>query len=445
MSDDNDERLHLSDTGLVDGSTSNFFDSNDEVASWNARQVMVGQHEGGHRRHEQNQPQTTFKWRITDDDVSDVPEIYPSLCCALVIRDLPVRVIAERVSDFMRLNSIRCEYDNEKARALCTASFVSFVVQLWKSKPCHQSGGSNIVDKNTNNGIVIEVRRRQGCSIGMHRIRHALVRSIKSDNGHPVLLDVTSFLRRRFRPSVHIKELFKSDSFKSLKSDSFKSHNAATPLSLYSKGGLRSTIDLLESDSFHEQDVGIENLCFLSDPTKVRKEEAIEVACALIFRRGEHGGDVQNAMEDYLYDLQHRRRATTNNSVNHKQYFNALTAMANCMALILNEIDEPTLIRWRQDDDSSNSMLKVFWRNVMEVVIQQLGSFRESPSCAAVAARCMRLDCSLAPVQSEDLYVDNFRQLPYLLQSAHEYGKAYNAMLEEESFNLSSAVANRHQ
>jgi hypothetical protein len=427
MNDDNVDRLLLSDMGLIDVTTSSHQRTDEEeVVSLHTSHIL---RDDGGRAHQEPHQDHPFKWRIADQDVSHVPEIYPSLCCPLLIEDLSVRVIGERVSDFMRLNSIRCEYDNEKARASCTASCVSFVIQLWKANP-RQSGKIGMGTINSdNNGILVEVRRRQGCSIGMHRIRHALVRSIQSENGQPVRLDMTSFLRRRFTPSPRVKELFKSNSF--------KSHDKS-PLSLYNKEDLRNTIDLLESDSYHENDLGIESLCFLSDPTNARKEEAVEVACALIFRRGEHGGDVQNAVEDYLYDLKERRAIAYQ-----RQYFHALSAMANSMALILDEIDEQTLIRWRED--GSLIMLKVFWRNVMEVVVKQLSSFRESPSCAAVAARCIRLAGLLAPKGEGDLLCVDFSQLPYLLHSAHEYGMAYNAMLEEESFNLSSVVANMHQ
>lgn len=415
--DDDDDRSLRSDTGL----------HNDEEVSLHASQVTLLDHEGRLRR-QQEQHRRAFKWRIDEDDVCYVPDIYPTLCCPLVLRDIPVRVIGERVSDFMRLNSIRCDYDNEKARALCTSSCVSFVVQLWKSNPRASDMHMDKSINTSNDGIVIEFQRREGCSIGMHHIRNALVRSIKSDDGHPVRLDMTSFLRRRFRPSPLVKELFKSDSFK------LPNNKAASPSN--SKDDVRNTIDLLESESFHENDLGIESLCFLSDST--RTEEAIEVACALILRRGELGEDVQNAVEDYLYNLKERDSA----NVDHKQYFYALSALANSMSLILDEIDEQTLQNWREDD--SSIMLKVFWRNMMDVVVEQLRSFRDSPSCAAVAARCVRLVRTLAPQNEAALCVD-FDQLPYLLQSAHEYGKAYNAMLEEESFNLSTVVSNVHQ
>jgi hypothetical protein len=519
MIKDKGAKLLLSDDATrhhvgVTASTSNLLrntdddDEEEEEVSLHLHQVMdvLSRHAGERRRWQIPNDQTppppphprAFQWHMLNyNDVSNIPDIYPTLCCPITIKDLHLNVIGERISNFMRLNSIRCEYDDDycadnsnnnrnnntnnnnnnnnieqRSRALCTASCVTFVVQLWQANKAplttvrlgSNSNNNNYVDNY--NGIVIEVRRIQGCSIGMHRIRHALVRSIQSDErSHPIRLDMTSILlRRRFVPSPRIKDPMVQSNSVQFHNNHNKGPSATNLINNNNTDDLRTMIDLLESDSFYENDLGIESLSFLSDPKKVKTEDAMEVARALIFRRGGYGGMIQNAVEDYLYDLKERSGGggglNTNNDIldHYKRYNHALLAMANSMSLILDEIDDDTLVRWRkhdiEDDDdscsSSTGMLRVFWRNMMEVMVQQLGSFQESPSCAAVAARCVRLVGALVPYSSgsgdddSNVWLD-FHQLQNLLLSAHEYGKAYNAMLEEESFNLSSVVATMHQ
>jgi hypothetical protein len=152
-------------------------------------------------------------------------------------------------------------------------------------------------------------------------------------------------------------------------------------------------------------------------------------------------------VEDYLYDLQLRRTTAGDSDdvigSSTQQYYHALSALANSMALMIDEVDGPTRKRWREKDGTS--MLAVFWRNVLEVFFHQLGLFRESPSCAALAARCIRLFDTLAPNDQAGSSCLDLSRLPCVLYNAQEYGKAYNALLEEESSNLCDLVANMQQ
>ena len=68
---------------------------------------------------------------------------------------------------------------------------------------------------------------------------------------------------------------------------------------------LENAVDLLESDSFLQQSLGMACLTFLSDPKQVPKGIAQMLAYALIYRsnsdKGSTLGDrIQNAFEDYV-------------------------------------------------------------------------------------------------------------------------------------------------
>jgi hypothetical protein len=120
-----------------------------------------------------------FRWIVTPDSLPVLSEICPRLPNASVEiqGDVPLEAISERISSFMRLNSIQCNYDTERGRVIASTTNVhKFVVQLWRRRNADTSSSSDI--------IVVEVRRRLGCSIGMHRIKKSLVRSIKTGDYH---------------------------------------------------------------------------------------------------------------------------------------------------------------------------------------------------------------------------------------------------------------------
>lgn len=133
-----------------------------------------------------SEPFLPRQWRIKDEDVTELPEIYPRLSSPLIIRDSEVSKIGDSLFDFLRFNSVRSVYDSQRARIFCYTNRASFVVQFWRrsvpvgaaNSTSTEAGAETQCPPSTREEIVLEIQRRQGCSYAMHKIRTALKKSI---------------------------------------------------------------------------------------------------------------------------------------------------------------------------------------------------------------------------------------------------------------------------
>ncbi|KAL3913484.1 MAG: hypothetical protein SGILL_006469 [Bacillariaceae sp.] len=357
-----------------------------------------------------------FEWRINEADIRPLPEIYPKMTNPLIMDGISVEQLAARLSKFMKVNSIGYKYECHRARAICCTSHVSFVVQLWR-------------DRNDENSkkIVLEVTRRYGCSIMMHKIRTALSQSLQSD-GHPILYEDLISQSNDLKISPRIKRKCEMESRHARKK------KFDVPRSLCQRKELENTIDLLQSDAYDEQDHGISNLAFLTDPTKVPREEALQLAKLLIFRENipsDMGSRLQNSLEDFVYGLDVLRPRVIDESPIH----DLLAALTNAMELLSEDCDETTLTALRKE---ASDMLCVFWRHMAQFVINRILSFQEFPESAALAVKCLRLWAELAESSGDNSKEANShcRQLLGPLHEAYKHGKSCNALLEEEASKL---------
>ncbi|KAG7345561.1 hypothetical protein IV203_033092 [Nitzschia inconspicua] len=372
--------------------------------------------------HRNDEEAVSFAWQLLDQDVKCLPEIYPRINNPVLLNNIPVDVIAKRLSRFMRINSVLCKYDTEHARVMGCTSQVSFVVQIWRARQpsIHQK-----------NKILVEVTRRQGCCIVMHKLRHALAQSLQSDQD-PVRYESLLRACHQLKPSPHIKSFCKSLSAR------FPGWQKISPISFQNKD-LESSVDLLESKLYHEQDLGMEIIAYISDDSKVSKPEATTTANLLIFRQASLSGELsnigsrlQNAVEDYVYDLQEVRPRLSDEG----PFRHTLTALSNSLELLLlRENNSDVISSWLRDPQP---MLFVYWRHMLHFFFKRLGAFREYPQSAAIAAKCIRLLYMLVVHSSEgmDEIQAHFETLPPLLQDACKYGRSFNELLEIEASEL---------
>jgi hypothetical protein len=370
----------------------------------------------------------SFAWQLEDRDVQPLPQIYPQIN-PLILKDTPVNVVAKRLSRFMRINSVRSTYDTEKARAIgCTPS-VSFVVQFWKPRNCSH---------NSKDEIWLEVTRRRGCCIVLHKIRNALAQSLNSDQD-PVRYESLLSNCHRLKPSPRIKAVCTA----SLERSRFHPTNQQIQLQ---RKDLESSLNLLESNSYDKQDLGMENIAFMSDETKVPRDEALTTARLLIFRQSSLSGEpsnddarLQNAVEDYVYEVEEVRPRASEE----RQFHFILTAISNSAEMILQD-HCPEMIS--SCIHVASPMLCVYWRHMMEFFLRRLVGFRRHPESAALAAKCIRLLSRLA--EHSEIAADEMHSrcetLPPLLHEACQFGKSHNALLECEASNLRQTVSRLH-
>lgn len=351
------------------------------------------------------------------DSLPSVPEFYPPLQNVLVLReqDTPANIVCQRISDFMRLNSIYCVGKNLESdgRLVCSTTKVpKFVVQLW-ARP------AAITDTTQQSSeIIVEVQRRQGCSVMLHRIRKSLARSIRDGDQHMVAAPP--------RNNATIGRSVPDQIVREASSETCQ----ATRLEIDLCGCIR----LLES-VFHDQKrLGMESLSILTDPSKVGGDEALIAATSLIFREGPHGDRLQNAFEDYLYFLLQEQQEPQNKGILLRY---ALLVGTNAMDLLVehgNKCEEMSLAD-AFDHKPTTSMLATFWRNVIDILVRTLEDVEMCPQNAALSIRCLRILETHAPNDWKPLA--QYDSLSSLVQLAHEHGKHVDgSSLEEESLLL---------
>jgi len=178
--------------------------------------------------------QLCHQWFIDDNDVPNLPEIYPRISNPLLFNDTTssngnnvVDLIGQRLCDFLQSNDIRSLYDKQRGRFFCSTPNVSFVVQFWRTTRRQYYNDDQAAAAISSTGaaeeeqmVILEIQRRQGCSYTMHKIRSALKKSVSlvsyssssssSVTNNPIINYRHEKLfqkQQSYRPSSHIKRM----------------------------------------------------------------------------------------------------------------------------------------------------------------------------------------------------------------------------------------------
>jgi hypothetical protein len=336
-----------------------------------------------------------FRWLIDVDSVPLLPEIYPHVRNPHTFQDISADVVSLRISNFLRLNSICCKYNSKSGGIVCSTTKVpKFIIQLWR-RP-----------NDSKKKIILETQRRQGCSVALSQVRKALIRSIATGQSQIVQSPL------RIGCSIPGKVA--------------RSMSGCRKRTL--ELAMDSCIRLLESNCDDQTRLGMESLNSLTDPSIVDVNHANIVARAFLWRRGIHGGRLQNAFKDCLLhhqqeDGQRRDFATFPRL--------ALLALGNSLLCFSEKrIGEDYMTEFKKPQQK----LSGFWRIITKLLVESIKDARRCPQNAALASRSIRILETYAPEEQKPFR--QFESLPSLVHLAHEYGKAYHASLEEETFTL---------
>jgi hypothetical protein len=296
-------------------------------------------------------------WEISSSSLPLLPEIYPSIRNTLVVRDLSVGTVTTRISCFMRLNDIQCQFNVRPGRAVCsTPRIPKFCVQLWERR-----------QKGSTNDLLVEIQRRRGCSISMQRIRSAIARAIISSDYQ---FDLSP---RSIRPiPLTIKRLDEEN--RQLERDM----------------DLEVCIRLLESPRSDQKQLGMESLSILTDPSKVNPDDAYEISRTLVCRHGKYGKMLQNEVEDFLHLVQEKGFGDEYCD----SMCSALQAISNALDLLhashgsLEELKNPS------------GLLAIFWTNITHILIKTANRELGYAHHAVTAAKIIR---ALELLTSDDL------------------------------------------
>ena len=346
-------------------------------------------------------------WHVTN--LLKVPLHIPLERTSVNFWGIPLDVISSRVSDFMRVNSIACSYHTDLGRVDClTDCNLKFVVQLWQGEGAH---------------IIVEVQRRRGCAVAMQELRKELYKWLKSEKPQQqnegssrMLRALSGALEKEMKEGLKKKELC----------------NGSEPLSL--------CLQLVESEHKDQNQLGMESLNDLTDPTKVGKYEAEELARALIYGEGCLGRRVREAFVSYPWHtvrpdddltLEPVSKADDMYSFEFDQEIHsaithvlALKVLSNCLNIIAAHEED-----YLSNETPRLGLSCTFWRGIINSLVSNLKAAPRRPQAAALSAKCIRILESLKPDPVTNFLDETFRPM---LVAAYEFGKAHHLLLERE-------------
>ncbi|KAL3921485.1 MAG: hypothetical protein SGILL_002723 [Bacillariaceae sp.] len=172
-----------------------------------------------------------------------VPAFYPLERSSRFVED-ELSVVVSRVSEANRLLSVHAMYCDETATAsLLTAENVEMHLSLWKT-----SGKQE--------GIVIEIQRRNGDSIAFHRYARSILDAAVGE------LDMEEFIQQNGADvdMVYSKRVHRLLSIDAADESGSETENAIIAIEI--------AHGLLMKDRMDARQLGLESLCLLTDPKK---------------------------------------------------------------------------------------------------------------------------------------------------------------------------------
>jgi len=182
--------------------------------------------------------------------------------------EVPVTDVVDRITKCLRLLSIEAEFDGENAKAKCkTGDMVSFRIRLFAGQP------------RTPEPIIVEIQRRSGSPHCFMRVCKKLL-----DAAEGIEIQPESVPARKKMPSCIMRTPVCE--MKCLQNIDKQDPRIEVNM------GIKKSLEMLRSKEKDVNVLGLENLCFMTDPLKTRPDMA-KISCrAMIF--GEYCTEIRD-------------------------------------------------------------------------------------------------------------------------------------------------------
>ena len=381
----------------------------------------------------------TWWWSMTD--LKFVPLYHPISPTALTIHSnqLPLKLISARVTKFMRLNSISCNYDGHNAtggRVDClTQDLLQFTVQFWKGKPV----GS----------IILEVLHTQGgCQMEMQQLRGKLYHAIETGVDYSYDTATPSLSSNR---DSKLREVLKQADF-----DYPETTNSTVSDLKASEGSDVLGVCLVMLRSGQEEQIGqaLKYLCLLTDSSKTSADLVDRVSRVIVFGDDDGEFTVKDVLWHYFAGIEAPRNDGSDNTgswdddnANGRLQYAQGRVFGTLHLLGLRIISQALeSVAWQK---KKSPMLlphldftSLFWKIVEEALLYNLNIAEQRPLEAALSAKCIRLIQSLEP-KVLGVPCSKTALLPSLF-NAHQFGRTHHRWLEHESRYLIGRFATAH-
>jgi len=356
----------------------------------------------------QSDDETCWEWELSQDALRPLPPYY-ILDRSSTTVDLPIPTILNRIVNYLRVKSITCSFNPKQTEIDChTPNLLHFVINFWKGP------GSS---------VIVELQRRMGDAIEMHRVRQTLFHTIRTGNEPTSApLDRCAMISPKSICPL-VKKMFEEQA----RTDEARDDEPSSQEECC-REGMVVCHDLLESKCEDQNQLGMESLVFLTDAAVVGEEIAQEVAQALLFGHDPCGGPLRQEIIKYFEEPLHPRerdirRDPLEDTYDDAMHNLALRALSNALEGIVNMPD---------DCQKHIDLSSYFWIKVSDSLVYNLTEATHRPQEAALSAKCINLLEQIAP-DAVDLF--DSRLTPYLLK-AQAFGKAHHLLLERESHKL---------
>lgn len=191
-------------------------------------------------------------WKVTV--LNEVPLDFPLERTRREIENVPVTDVVRRITKCLRLLSIEAEFDGESAKAKCkTSDMVVFRIRLFAGK------------SETQEPIIVEIQRRSGSP----RCFLSVCKKIL-DAAEGVEIQSEPIPARKKMPPCMMKTPVSS--MKCLQNVNKQDPHTEV------NSGISKSLEMLRSTKLDVNVLGLENLCFMTDPLKTRPDMAV-AAC----------------------------------------------------------------------------------------------------------------------------------------------------------------------
>lgn len=287
-----------------------------------------------------------FSWKL--HTVPVLPEFHVlERSAAFVPRSEPSEV-ASRISDILRERSIEAQYETGKAKVKCTTTEgVDFRIRLYRGRGRY------------NHGIIVEVQRRFGMSLGFHSDSQAILDGARGKTSVP-----PAFVCSRF-PEV---------SDESDEDSEVSAEESAT-------SSLAMVANMMKLPGFDSQYLGLQTLSPLVDSERLNISTARAVATSLFQRDSEVGKKVL----DYIIKNKNnktiassRKRGVFDDEEDEDEQESSMTLRNMCLNILANAT-------------RANEKIPEYLRETLRpILLQDLYAAEKHPNTALSAANCLK-------------------------------------------------------
>jgi hypothetical protein len=322
-------------------------------------------------------------WKVSA--LNEVPLDFPLQRTRREIDEVPIGEVVDRITKCLRQLSIEAEFDGENAKAKCkTSDMVSFRVRLFAGEARKQES------------IIVEIQRRSGPALSFMRVCTKLLDAAEGAEIKP-----ESISARKKMPSFIIRTPVSKMKF--VQKVDIQDPRIAV------NTGLNKSFEMLRSKKLDVNLLGLENLCFMTDPLKTNPNMALISCKALIL--GEYWTDIRDEVGEMLNNedfLAEKFDSHPWKDLFDKCHHLAIVVMANILALTSHD--------GCLDDAVQNQ--KWFTEFLIPSLLDEVRSFKTSSNnayeaacglnylarCSDVARRKMKENSAIDDIQSANQF-----------------------------------------